>query len=178
MLGHNFMKKRERSCHSCVCASMAIEASYPPLMIIHTQQWQLLFHFLLKMLLSQHVKQEFGSWFYFFLGDNEGNYNFWDQEINLKGGWIVLFWASESKVLEEKTKRCDIRRYLVHFRTTLITTKKTFLTKMIYDLSFLFHNFLHSLLLGAPIVYLHWNSKAGPTMEVIQKITKRELRII
>ena len=26
MLGHNFVKKRERSCHSSVCASMADEA--------------------------------------------------------------------------------------------------------------------------------------------------------
>ena len=126
MLGHNFVKKRERSCHSCVCVSIAIEASYPPLMAIHTQQWQLLFHFLLNLLMTQHVKQQFGSLFYFFLGDNEGNYNFWDQEINLKGGRIALdfflyllllqnsdFWASESRVLEEKTKRCDTRRYQI-----------------------------------------------------------------
>ena len=90
MLGHNFVKKRERSCHSCVCASMAIEASSLSLMAIHTQLWQLLFHFLLTMLLSQHVVQQFGSCFYFFLGVNEGNYNFWDQEINLKGGRISL----------------------------------------------------------------------------------------
>ena len=54
---------------------------------------------------------------YFLLGDNESNYNFWDQGINLKGGRIALdifiyllllpnseFWASESRVLEEKLK--------------------------------------------------------------------------
>ena len=90
MLGHNFVKKRERSCHSCVCASMAVETSSLPLMAIHTQLWQLLFHSLLKKLLTQHVVWQFGSCFYFFLWVNEGNYNFWDQEINLKGGRIVL----------------------------------------------------------------------------------------
>ena len=61
---------------------------------------------------------------FFFLGINEGNYNFWDQEINLKGSRIALdfflellllqnqkFWASERPYLKEKTKRCDTRRY-------------------------------------------------------------------
>ena len=76
--------------HSCVCASMDVEASSLPLMAIHTQLWQLLFHSLLKKLLTQHVVWQFGSCFYFFLWVNEGNYNFWDQEINLKGGRIVL----------------------------------------------------------------------------------------
>jgi len=31
-----------------------------------------------------------GHVFIFFLGVNEGNFNFWDQEINLKGGRIAL----------------------------------------------------------------------------------------
>ena len=143
MLGHNFVKKRERSCHSCVCVSIDIEASPLPLMAIHTQLWQLLFHFLLKMLLTQHVIQQFGSCFYFFLGVNEGNYNFWDQEINLKGGelpWIFLFNYCYCKIVsleplkvhismkkqkdviyDGNFKQCKYKEFNVFVRTNIFT---------------------------------------------------------
>ena len=62
-----WQKKGEELPQLCVC-NMDIEASSLPLIAIHTQLWQLLFHPLIKSLPTQYVRQHFGQHLYFFEG--------------------------------------------------------------------------------------------------------------
>ena len=81
---------------------------------------------------SQHVKYFLGTGNYFFLWVNEGNYKNWVEEnylwtcsncLDFFSDFLLLqnleCWAFEGPFHAKKTKRCERRRYVYLFCTTL-----------------------------------------------------------